>query len=82
MYCYICYAGFISEPLLVEHRVNDHPKGCPGKPSKRTPNTPAETPEVIITKVVDPELEKAMEVIHTPELDPFVDKWHPALGQT
>ena len=81
-FCDICYAGFISEPLLVEHRVNDHPKGCPGEPSKRAPSTPAETPEVIITKVVDPELEKVMEVIHTPELDPFADKWHPALGQT
>ena len=25
--CDICYAGFISEPLLVEHRMNDHPQG-------------------------------------------------------
>ena len=25
--CDICYAGFVSEPLLVEHRVNDHPHG-------------------------------------------------------
>ena len=25
--CDICYAGFVSEPLLVEHRVNDHPQG-------------------------------------------------------
>ena len=25
--CDICYAGFILEPLLVEHRMNDHPKG-------------------------------------------------------
>ena len=23
--CDICYAGFVSEPLLVEHHVNDHP---------------------------------------------------------
>ena len=25
--CDMCYAGFVSEPLLVEHRVNDHPQG-------------------------------------------------------
>ena len=25
--CDICYAGFVSEPLLVEHHVNDHPQG-------------------------------------------------------
>ena len=24
--CDICYAGFISEPLLVEHHMNDHPR--------------------------------------------------------
>ena len=27
--CDICYAGFISEPLLVEHCVNDHPQDRP-----------------------------------------------------
>ena len=81
-FCDICYAGVISEPLLVEHHVNDHPKGRPGEPSKCAPSTPKETPKVVITKVVDPELEKVMEVIRTPELNPFVDKWHPALCQT
>ena len=25
--CDICYAGFVSEPLLVEHCINDHPQG-------------------------------------------------------
>ena len=25
--CDICYTGFVSEPLLVEHRFNDHPQG-------------------------------------------------------
>ena len=66
----------------MEHRVNDHPKGRPVKPSERASSTPAETPEVVFTKVVDPELEKAMEVVCTPEPDPFIDKWHPAVGQT
>ena len=81
-FCDICYAGFVSEPLLVEYRVNDHPKGRPVEPSERAPSTPAETPEVIVSKVVEPELEKAMEVVCTPEPDPFADNWHPALGQT
>ena len=81
-FCDICYAGFISEPLLVEHQVKDHPEGHPAEPSECVPSTRAETPEITITKVVDPELDKVMEIVHTPEPDPFADKWHPALGQT
>ena len=81
-FCDICYAGFVSEPLLVEHRVNDHPKGRPVEPSECAPSMPEEVPEVVITKIIDPELKKVMEVICTPEPDPFADKWHPALGQT
>ena len=27
--CDICYTRFVSEPLLVEHRFNDHPQGRP-----------------------------------------------------
>ena len=73
--CDICYTGFVSEPLLVEHRFNDHPQGRPAWSAPR-----ADTPEITITKEVDPELEKAIEVIRTPDLDPFVDKWHPAIG--
>ena len=79
-FCDICYAGFISEPLLVEHRMNDHPEGCPAEISERAPTTRVVTPE--ITKIVDPEMDKAMEVVRTPNPDPFADKWHPALGQT
>ena len=84
-FCDICFAGFVSEPLLVEHRVNDHPTGRPGEPGEHSPSTPAVQadmdPDIEVTKVVDPDLEKAMEVIRTPELDPFADKWHPAVGQ-
>ena len=80
--CDICYARFVSEPLLVEHHVNDHPEGCPAEPSECAPSTRAETPEITITKIVDPELDKAMEIVRTPEPDLFADKWHPALGQT
>ena len=67
-FCDICFAGFISEPLLVEHCVNDHPKGehAPSMPKVE----PSEEPNVIITKVIDPELEKVMKVIRTPEPDP------------
>ena len=72
--CDICYTGFVSEPLLVEHRFNDHPEGRPDW------STPREDPDITITKEVDPALERAMEVIRTPDPDPFVDKWHPAIG--
>ena len=72
--CDICYTRFISEPLLVEHRFNDHPQGWPAWSALR------EDPEITITREVDPEVEKAMEVIRTPDPDPFVDKWNPAIG--
>ena len=66
--CDICYTGFVSEPLLVEHRFNDHPQGRPAW------STPREDPDT--TK----KIEKAIEVIRTPDPDPFVDKAHPAIG--
>ena len=72
--CDICYTRFVSEPLLVEHRFNDHPQGRPPW------SAPRADPEITITKEVDPDLEKAMEVICTPDPDPFVDKWHLAIG--
>ena len=84
-FCDICFAGFVSEPLFVEHRVNNHPTGCSGEEGERAPSTPgvkpSEEPEITITKVTEPELEKVIEVIHTPEPDPFPNKWHPAVGQ-
>ena len=76
MFCWIHF-----RTLLVEHHVSDHPKGRPGEPGKHEPSVPSEDPGIIITKVVDPKLEKAMQVIQTPEQDPFTNKWHPALGQ-
>ena len=72
--CDICYTGFVSEPLLVEHHLNDHPQGQPPW------SAPRADPEITITKEVDPDLERAMEVIRTSDPDPFVDKWHPAIG--
>ena len=72
--CDICYTGFVSEPLLVEHRFNDHPEGRPAW------SAPREDPDITFVKEVDPALERAMEVIRTPDPDMFVDKWHPAIG--
>ena len=66
--CDICYTGFVSEPLLVEHHLNDHPQGRPAwSASREDPDT---------GKMI----EKAMEVIRTPDPDPFIDKGHPAIG--
>ena len=73
--CDICYTEFVSEPLLMEHRFNDHPHGRPAWSAPR-----ADTPEITITKEVKPDLEKAMEAIRTTDPDLFVDKWHPAIG--
>ena len=60
--------------------MNDHPEGRPAW-SKRTSTPSAETPEIAIVKIVDPEMDKAMEVVCTPDPDPFADKWHLAIGQ-
>ena len=49
-------------------------------PRDDQPGAPREDPEITITKEVDPDVERAMEVIRTPDPDPFVDKWHPAVG--
>ena len=73
--CDICYAGFVSEPLLVEHHMNDHPQGQPAW-SERTSTPRAET-----TTSQDLEVEKALEVVRTPDPDPFADIEHPAIGQ-
>ena len=27
--CDICFAGFVSETILVKHKLHDHPKGPP-----------------------------------------------------
>ena len=72
--CDICYTGFVSEPLLVEHHFNDHPEGRPAW------SAPREDPDITITKEIDPDLERAMEVIRTPDPDPFIDMWHPTIG--
>ena len=84
-FCDVCFVGFISEPLLMEHRVNDHPTGRPGEPGECLPSAPVVQtegdPDIEVTKVVDPDLAKAMEVVRTPELDPFADKWHPVVGK-
>ena len=38
----ICYTGFVSEPLLVEHHFNDHPRADqPGAHLGRTPTSPS-----------------------------------------
>ena len=61
--CDICYAGFVSEPLLVEHHVNDHPQGRPAW-SERTSTPRAET-----TTPQNLEVKKALEVVRTPDAD-------------
>ena len=70
--CDICYTGFVSEPLLVEHCFSDHPQGRPPWSTSRA------DPEITITKEVDPDLERVMEVIRTP--DPDHNKKHFTLG--
>ena len=79
-FCNVCFTGFVSEPLLVEHHVNDHQTGCPGEQCECLPKEEGE-PNIAVIKIVDPEVEEAMKVIRTPDPDPFADKWHPAHGQ-
>ena len=76
----MCFARFVSEPLLVEHHANDHQTICASEQRERSRKEEGD-PDIAVIKVVDPEVKEAMKVIQVPDPDPFADKWHPAHGQ-
>ena len=67
--CEICFAGFVSDVTLIKHKIQDHPQGPAVSQATVHPDHGQATPEdqgVIITGVVDPELDAAMRWIKVP----------------
>ena len=59
--CEICFAGFVSDVILIEHKIHDHPEG-PSQPPQTTPEGPVPS----TSGVTDPQAEQAP-IIHVPD---------------
>ena len=71
--CEICFAGFVSDVILVEHKIHDHPEGPPQLP-QATPEEPIPS-----TSGATPQAEQAP-IIHVPDPDPFEEKLDIRIG--
>ena len=76
--CGICYAGFVSEVILIEYKIHNHQEPSHKEPEQ--PPVPKEEPDVTIMRVEDPELQEAMRLIQVPDQDPFDDKLDARVG--
>ena len=72
--CGICFAGFVSDVILIEHKIHDHPKG-PSQPPQTTPEGPVPS----TSGVTDPQAEQAL-IIRVPDPDPFEEKLDTRIG--
>ena len=70
--CEICFAGFVSDVILIEHKIHDHPEG----PSQTT--TPV-GPVPSTSGATDPQAEQAL-IICVPDPDPFEEKLDTRIG--
>ena len=52
--CEICFAGFVSDVILIEHKIHDHPEG-PSQPPQTTPIGPVPS----TSGATDPQAEQA-----------------------
>ena len=72
--CEICFAGFVSDVILTEHKIHDHPEG-PSQPSQTTPEETVPS----TSGVTGPQAEQAP-IIHVPDPDPFEEKLDARIG--
>ena len=72
--CEICFASFVSDVILIEHKIHDHPEG-PSQPPQTTP----EGPVTSTSGVTDMQAEQAP-IIHVPDPDPFKEKLDTRIG--
>ena len=72
--CEICFAGFVSDVILIEHKINDHPEEPP-QLSQATP----EEPIPLTSGVTSPQAEQAP-IIRVPDPDPFEEKLDIRIG--
>ena len=72
--CEICFAGFVSDVILIKHKIHDHPE----RPSQTSQTTPEE-PIPSTSGVTGPQAEQAP-IIHVPDPDPFKEKLDTRIG--
>ena len=72
--CEICLAGFLSDVILIKHKIHDHPEG-PSQP----PQTTLKGPIPSTSGVTDLQAEQAL-IIHVPDPDPFEEKLDTRIG--
>ena len=72
--CEMCFAGFVSDVILIEHKIHDHPEG-PSQPSQTTPEEPLPS----TSGVTGLQAEQAP-IIHVPDPDPFEEKLDTRIG--
>ena len=72
--CEICFAGFVSDVILIEHKIHDHHEG-PSQPPQTTPEGPVPS----TSGVTDPQAEQAP-IIHVSDPDPFEEKLDTRIG--
>ena len=72
--CEICFAGFVSDVILIKHKIHDHLEGpC------QTPQTTPEEPLPSTSGVTGPQAEQAP-IIRVPDPDPFEEKLDTRIG--
>ena len=72
--CEICFVGFVSDVILIKHKIHDHPEG-PSQPSQTTPEEPIPS----TSGVTGPQAERTP-IIHVPDPDPFEEKLDTRIG--
>ena len=72
--CEICFAGFVSDMILIEHKIHDDPEG-PSQLSQATPKEPIPS----TSGVTGRQTEQAP-IICVPDPDPFEEKLDTRIG--
>ena len=75
--CEICFAGFVSDNILIEHKLHDHPEG---PPQQQQPQATPEEPTPSVSDVTGPPAEPAPKIIRSLDLDPFEEKLDTRIG--
>ena len=73
-FCEICFACFVSDVILIEHKIHDYPEG-PFQPSQTIPKGPVPS----TSGVTGPQAEQAP-IICVPDPDPFEEKLDTRIG--
>ena len=76
--CEICYTGFVSDTILIQHKLNYHPE--PPQKEPEQPPVPKEEPDETISEVMDLQFQETMRLIQVPDPDPLDDNFIARVG--